>query len=149
MKRWGVHHVVSSKQYPQSNGHAEAAVKSAKYLIMKTAPSGNLDNEDFNRGLLELRNTPNVTGRSPAQILYGRPLRSCVPVHPESFSQEWKEKSEKYDRAQQIKRQYDKHARNLPKLLIGQTVRIQDPNSLRWDKVGTVMGCDRSRDYEM
>nr|XP_027231522.1 uncharacterized protein LOC113823105 [Penaeus vannamei] len=98
MKRWGVHHVISSPHYPQSNGHAEAAVKSTKYLIMKTAPSGNIDNEDFDRGLLELRNIPNATGRSPAQIFYGRPLRSCVPAHPESFLEEWQEKSEDCDR---------------------------------------------------
>ncbi|XP_063585781.1 uncharacterized protein K02A2.6-like [Penaeus indicus] len=26
MKRWGIHHLVSSLHYPQSNGHAEAAV---------------------------------------------------------------------------------------------------------------------------
>nr|XP_027211599.1 uncharacterized protein LOC113804887 [Penaeus vannamei] len=73
--------------------HAKAAVKSTKYLIMKTAPSGNIDNEDFDRGLLELRNIPNATGRSPAQILYGRPLCPYVLALPESFSQESQEKS--------------------------------------------------------
>ncbi|XP_069985567.1 uncharacterized protein [Penaeus vannamei] len=129
-----------------SNGHAEAAVKSTKYLIMKTAPSGNIDNEDFDRGLLELRNIPNATGRSPAQIFYGRPLRSCVPAHPESFLEEWQEKSEDCDRraaaqAEQVRQRYDQHARSLPQLHVGQTVRIQDPTSLRWDKIGTVMGC--------
>ena len=56
MKRWGVHHGVSSPHYPQSNGHAEAAVKSVKHLILKTAPSGNIDCEEFDRGLLELWN---------------------------------------------------------------------------------------------
>ena len=154
LKRWGVHHVVSSPHYPQSNGHAEAAVKSVKHLILKTAPSGNIDNEDFDRGLLELRNTPGVSGRSPAQVLYGRPLRSCVPAHPESFSEEWQAKSEDCDRraaarAQQIKSQYDQHARPLSRLSIGQTVRIQDPISHRWNKVGVVMSCGRSRDYEV
>ncbi|XP_045120473.1 uncharacterized protein LOC123509916 [Portunus trituberculatus] len=64
MERWGVHHIVTSPHYPQSNGHAEAAVKSVKHLILKTAPSGNIDTEEFARGLLELRNSPNYTGRS-------------------------------------------------------------------------------------
>ena len=96
-ERWGVHHVISSPHYPQSNGHAEAAVKSVKHLILKTAPSGNIDCEEFDRGLLELRNTPNITGRSPSQILYGHPLRSCVPAHPQSFSKEWQAKSEDCD----------------------------------------------------
>lgn len=153
-ERWGVHHVITSPHYPQSNGHAEAAVKSVKYLILKTAPSGNIDTEDFDRGLLELRNTPTHTGQSPAQILYGRPLRSCVPAHPDSFSPEWQEKQEACDRraaarADQVKTQYDKHARPLPSLSVGQSVRIQDPTSQRWDKVGVIMGCGRTRDYEV
>lgn len=42
-----------------------------------------------------------------------------------------------------------KHARPLPRLSVGQHVRIQDPASHRWDKVGVVMGCGRSRDYEI
>ncbi|XP_066969110.1 uncharacterized protein [Macrobrachium rosenbergii] len=154
MEQWGVRHVVTSPYYPQSNGHAEAAVKSVKHLILTTAPSGNIDCEEFDRGLLELRNTPNFTGRSPAQILYGRPLRSCIPAHPESFSKEWQVKTEDCDcraaaRAEQVKTRYDQHARPLPRLTIGQHVRIQDPTSHRWDKVGVVMSFGRSRDYEI
>ena len=152
MQRWGVHHLVSSPHYPQSNGHAEAAVKSVKHLILKTSPSGNIDCEDFARGLLELRNTPNFTGRSPAQILYGHPLRSCVPAHPQSFAVEWQTKAEDYDRraaarAETVETQYNQHARPLPRLKIGQTVRIQDHTSHRWDKVGVVMSCGGFRDY--
>ncbi|XP_068227654.1 uncharacterized protein [Palaemon carinicauda] len=124
MKRWGVRHMVTSPHYPQSNGHAEAAVKSIKHLILKTAPSGNIDNEDFDCVLLELRNTPNFTGCSPAQILYGRPLRSCIPAHPNAFSKEWQVKSEDCDRRaaasyEQVKTQYDQHAHSLPKLSVG------------------------------
>lgn len=149
-----MHHVVTSPHYPQSNGHAEAAVKAAKHLILKTAPTGNIDCEEFDRGLLELRNTPTPAGRSPAQVLYGRPLRTCVPAHPESFSQDWQASIEDCDRraaarADQVQRQYDGHARPLPRLSVGQRVRIQDPKSHRWDKVGVVMGCGRSRNYEI
>ena len=154
MQRWGVRHFLSSPHYPQSNGHAEAAVKSIKHLILKTAPSGNIDCEEFDRGLLELRNTPNFTGRSPSQILYGAPLRSCIPAHPTSFSKEWQAKTEDCDRraaarAKDVKTRYDQHANPLPRLSIGQQVRIQDPISHRWDKVGVVMGSGKSRDYEI
>ncbi|XP_050706734.1 uncharacterized protein LOC126992106 [Eriocheir sinensis] len=153
MDRWGVRHVVTSPHYPQSNGHAEATVKTVKHLIMKVAPSGNIDCEEFDRGLLELRNTPNFTGRSPAQILFGRPLRSCVPAHPHSFSEDWQAKAEDCDRraaarAKDSTARYDQHAHPLPRLKIVQHVRIQDPTSHRWDKVGVIMGIGRLRTYE-
>ena len=154
MKRWGVYHVVSSPHFPQSNGHAEAAVKTCKHLILKTSPSGNIDNEEFDRGLLELRNAVNATGRSPAVTLYGEPQRTCVPAHPRSFQAEWQKSTEECDRraasrATSVKRSYDKNARTLPAIPVGHDVRIQDPVSRRWDKVGIVMGLGKSRDYEV
>ncbi|XP_042234488.1 uncharacterized protein LOC121874423 [Homarus americanus] len=66
---------------PQSNGHAEAYAKQVKHLIMKTTKGGNLDDKDFDRGLLEVRNTPRPDGRSPAQIPLGRSLRTAMPAH--------------------------------------------------------------------
>ncbi|XP_068210325.1 uncharacterized protein [Palaemon carinicauda] len=75
-------------------------------------------------------NTPNFTGRSPAQILYGRPLRSCIHAHPKAFSKEWQVKTKDCDRPaaaryEQVKTQYDQHAHSLPKMSVGQQVRIQ------------------------
>ena len=55
LKRWG--------DYPQSNGHAEAGVKSVKRLIMKVTQRGELDSDEFARGLLELRNARSEHGR--------------------------------------------------------------------------------------
>ncbi|XP_063590912.1 uncharacterized protein K02A2.6-like [Penaeus indicus] len=149
--RWGVRHDTSSPHYPQSNGHAEAAVKALKHLVLKVAPSGIL-NEAFDRGLLELRNTPRQDGRSPAQVLFGHPLRSRVPAHSSSFAPEWQAKTEGCDRraamrTQAAKALYDSHARPLQPLQIGSQVRIQDPVSRRWNKVAVVMGIGRSRDY--
>ncbi|XP_068225977.1 uncharacterized protein [Palaemon carinicauda] len=148
-EHWGVHPITSSPHYPKSNGHAEAAVKAVKHLILKTAPSGNTDCEAFDRGLLELRNMPNHSGRSPAQILYGHPLRTCVPAHPQSFMECWQEKTLDCDQRAQVKLNYDAHARPLPRLNVGQHVRLQDPTSHRWDKIGIIMGGTRSREYEI
>ncbi|XP_076036799.1 uncharacterized protein LOC143022463 [Oratosquilla oratoria] len=152
LERWGVRHDMSTPHYPQSNGHAESAVKTVKYLIQKVAPSGNLDCEAFDRGLLELRNTPNHTGRSPAQTLYSHPLRSCVPAHAKAFQKQWQARDESCDRRAAARlrddtARYDAHARPLPSLQRGDVVRIQDPTTKRWDKVGTIMDVGRSRDY--
>ena len=151
LRRWGVSHEMSSPHYPQSNGHAESAVKAVKHLVLKVAPSGKL-NEDFDRGLLELRNTPRQDGRSPAQVLFGRPLRSLVPAHSASFASKWQEKAEESERraaarVEDVKQRYDSHAKPLPPLHPGDNVRIQDPTSKRWDKVAIVMGQGKSRDY--
>ncbi|XP_037804768.1 uncharacterized protein K02A2.6-like [Penaeus monodon] len=116
--RWGVRHDASSPHYPQSNGLAEAAVKAVKHLIMKFAPSDIL-NEAFDRGLLELRNTPRQDGRSPEQILFGHPLRSCVPAHRSSFAPEWQAKAEDCDRRAAAKALYDSHAKPLQPLQSG------------------------------
>ena len=74
---WGVRHRVSSAHFPQSNGRAEVAVKSAKRLLMSnTSPTGSLDHDRFLRAMLQLRNTPDQDCNiSPAQIVFGRPLR--------------------------------------------------------------------------
>ena len=152
LERWGVRHNMSTPHYPQSNGHAESAVKSIKRLIEKVAPSGNLDCETFDRGLLELRNTPNHTGRSPAQVLYGHPLRSCVPAHAKAFEDRWQARAESCDRRAATRlrdatARYDAHAKPLTPLPLGSVARIQDPVTKRWDRVGTVMGIGNSRDY--
>ncbi|XP_064117637.1 troponin T, skeletal muscle-like [Macrobrachium nipponense] len=59
------HHLVA--HYPQSNGHAEAAVKAVQALDPQNGPHRNIDREDFDRGLLELRKHTQPSGRSPAQ----------------------------------------------------------------------------------
>ena len=64
-------HENSSPYCPQSNGLSEAAVKQMKYLLQKC----NQNLNDFHCSLLEFRNTTNVSGKSPAQMFFGRRLR--------------------------------------------------------------------------
>ena len=99
MKRWGVIPVLCTPHYPQSNGHAEAAVKAMKSLLAKTSGSGDIDSEEFCEGLMEWLNTPKAHGLSPAEVLYGSPLRSLVPAKFKSYSETWKDKFNKLDEA--------------------------------------------------
>ena len=77
LRLWGVRHGVSSASFPQLNGRAEVAMKTAKRLLLSnTGPTGSLDHDRFLRAMLQLRNTRDPDcNLSPAQIIFGRPLR--------------------------------------------------------------------------
>ena len=80
LRLWGVRHRLSSAGFPQSNGRAEVAVKTAKrLLISNTGPTGSLDHDRFLQAMLQLRNPPDPDcNLSPAQIIFGRPLRDTL-----------------------------------------------------------------------
>ena len=152
LSRWEVRHEVSSPRYPRSNGHAEAAVKSAKKLILTASSRGQLDEEQLSRGLLELRNTPRADGRSPAQVLFGHPIRSYVPTHHRAFAPEWQRAAADCDAKaaeiqEQVTRRHDATARPLSQLQIGNRVDLQDTDTGRWDRTGVVVGIGRRRTY--
>ena len=88
LKSWGVHHRLSSAYFPHSNQRAELGVKSAKRLIRENVtPNGSLDNDSFRRALLSHCNTPDSdTGSSPAQVLFGRPIRDFIPILPNNYT---------------------------------------------------------------
>ena len=79
MQNWLVEHRTSSPHYPQSNGLAESMVKVSKNLIEKAVKQ----DLPWNRLLLDYRCTP-ISSEipSPAEILFGRKLRSSISVLP-------------------------------------------------------------------
>ncbi|XP_068205427.1 uncharacterized protein [Palaemon carinicauda] len=81
-KLWGVSVRLSSAQYPQSNGRAEAAVKIRKQVIMANMGSGgNLNMDKSSMAMLQYLNTPlRGINKSPAQMAAGRQLRDGVPM---------------------------------------------------------------------
>ena len=150
--RWQVQHSTSSPHFPQSNGHAEAAVKALKRLIMKTTTGGALDVDSFQRGLLEWRNTPRANGQSPAQALYGRRLSSFMFAHHRSFSPEWQLQAAAVDarsttQSAAAAATYNQSARTLPPLRIGSRVDMQDSRSKLWSSSGVIVAIGRNRDY--
>ena len=69
---WGFQHNTSTPTYPQSNGKAEAGVKSMKKLIQAAWTGSQVDEGRLARSLLQYRNTPSRRDNlSPAQKLFG------------------------------------------------------------------------------
>lgn len=69
-------HVTSSPYFPRSNGLAEKGVQVVKRILKKTSEA----KQDFWLGLLAYRSTPLECGRTPAEILQGRNLRTTLPA---------------------------------------------------------------------
>ena len=88
LTRWDIQPRLSSAYYPQSNGRAELAVKVAKKIILgNSGANGDINNELVAQALLQHRNTPlQGINLSPAQILYGRELKDCLPSQQDALA---------------------------------------------------------------
>ena len=133
LTQWGVQHRVSSAYFPQSNGRAEVAVKSAKRLLRSNVDrSGSLNNDRFLRAMLTLRNTPDQDCRiSPAQVLFGRPLRDSFlfsskldkfshPVINERWQKAWNLKEDA------LRTRYVRNTENFPASRLQPPLKIGD-----------------------
>ena len=125
LKQWNIMHETSSPKYASSNGLSEVYVKIAKRILQKSKDA----NKDPYMPLLEYRNTPLKCGYSPAQLLMGRRLKSLLPttnkqLSPQNINHD--DARKKMKNLQIIsKNHYDKSARKLKTLNIGESVRIQ------------------------
>ncbi|KAI9551307.1 hypothetical protein GHT06_002507 [Daphnia sinensis] len=153
LSQWGVAWGSSTPHYPQSNGHAEAAVAAMKDLVTKISSHGDITSDEFARGMLEFRNTPRENGKSPAEMVFGHPLRSIIPAHRTAYATHWRSAMEGRDRQTaidaEVKFRYDEHARPLAPLPLGTHVRVREPKTKLWDKVGVVVSIGRYRSYRI
>ena len=118
--RKGILHELSSPYNPRSNGHAEAAVKAAKHLVIKTTPS------TFQEALAAWRNTARQDKPCPNEMFFHRKIRDEKPItntnlHPETNSSKITNDSAKSNNATQ--KQFQP----------GDRVRVQDPGTKRWN----------------
>ena len=153
-KEWGIRHILSSPYMPRSNGHAEAAVEQTKKLIQANLCSnGIINRQSCLAGLQVFRNTPRQpTGKSPAELIFGRPIRDSIPMHRESLLPEYRFRQEEklYNHRQNKMSDIEKQekGRELPLLRPKTPVRIQDPTSKKWDRTGFIISFGQnSREY--
>ena len=157
LKCWGVHHRLSSVGYAQSNGRAEAAVKTAKRIIRdNVAQDGSLNNDKVARSLLQYRNTPlQDIDLSPAQILFHRQLRDALPSHPTHYQlhPEWlaaaQTREETFHKKHHtIAAQYNQKTHQLPVLSPGTFVLIQGKDK-KWRRQGQIVDELSNRQYRI
>lgn len=87
MIRNGIKHITTAPYHAASNGLAERAVQTFKSLMKKS--TGDSIETKLARALFSYRITPqSTTGKSPAELLCGRKLRSTLDlIHPDFKSQ--------------------------------------------------------------
>ena len=149
-RQWGFRHATSSPQYPQSNGKAEATVKSIKKLLRAAWTGRAINQNHLARALLQYRNTPSRL--SPAQKLFGRPIQDTLPAHRWAFAAEWQTRAKESERQalatkDATEKSYNQHTRPLPDITIGSHVAIQNQDTKHWDRYGIVVDISRYRRY--
>ena len=113
---------------------------------------GSPDLDKIARAILQHRNTPDTEyGISPAQLVFGRPIRDFLPVRPGDFSPSdvWIDNREKRELAMRKRimkgtEKWTEHTRNLPALCPGSRVLIQNQYGAgkvakKWDKSGLIL----------
>ena len=156
LKKWGVTIRLSSAYYPQSNGRAEAAVKSIKRLINgNTGNRGSINTDQIAQALLQHRNTPlRDINLSPAQLALGRELRDTMPLPRNRYKvdKRWSSQLQQREKIMlenhlKIEETYNSHAKSLPELQIGTRVLCQNMRSMKWDRSGTIVEAGQYRQY--
>ena len=129
LKSWNFHHYTSSPHHPKGNGTAEAALKQAKRILKVIY--------DPWIAILEQRNTPDELA-SPNEKLNSRRTKTVIPVKSELLESQVIPTSSiiraSVKKKQQNKRYYDKKAKPLHPLVVGDSIRakIRPPSSPLW-----------------
>ena len=130
-REWEFKHLTSSPCHSRSNGKSESAVKVVKNLFKKAIA----DKKDPWLALLHYRNTPTEGIKSsPCQRLMSRRTRTLVPVTTNLLYPEVVEGVQEslQLRRQKAKSYFDRNAKTLPELDIGQDVRVAGQRKKTW-----------------
>lgn len=135
MSKYDIQHTTSSPFYPQANGLAERAVRTAKSILRQPDPQ---------LSLLSYRDTATEpTKESPARLLMGR-LRTTVPKLNNLLRRAWpnlstvKQNDTKAKKAYQSTYNRRYSAKPLPVLDVGDRVRLKTDTEKEWSGTGVI-----------
>ena len=136
-QRYDFTHSTSSPHFPQSNGEAERAVQTAKRILKQDDPF---------LALMSYRAAASdTTGYSPAQLLMGRPIRTCLPSLPGNLMPAWPNPDEVRVTDNKTKKSYAKFYNNrhgakpLHPLNPGDQVLLKLDHQKGWNTEGKVL----------
>ena len=139
-RTYGFDHRTSSPKYPQSNGKAEKGVQIVKRILGKAKDSGT----DPYLALMQYRSAPMENGKSPAELLMNRKLKTILPrVMVDVSATDQRTESLK----QRQVSNYNKGARDLPPLSENDVVRIKGDGT--WSDKGKVVNRLDTRSYQV
>lgn len=125
VRHWKFKHETSSPLHPQGNCLAERTVGIAKKIMKKAKDCG----QNIHIALLEYRNAPLDCGYSPAQLMFSRRTKSVLPITNKALLPQTVNVNKVRQRSKHVqckqKEIYDRNARQLKPLYIGDPVRVQ------------------------
>jgi hypothetical protein len=145
-RQWCFDHVTSSPRYPQANAFIERQIRTVKSQLLKSKQAGT----DPDLAMLCLRTTPiSQHLPSPGELLSNRKLRANTPVKitgPQHSNTDHvlDQLQQRQDRQ---KLYHDRTAHDLPPIMRGQAVRVQDHDTSRWHPATVVSKCSEPRSY--
>ncbi|XP_043218696.1 uncharacterized protein K02A2.6-like [Amphibalanus amphitrite] len=136
LERNGIKHSVTAPYKPSTNGAAERAVGCLKNLL-KASKGKKVNIPNF---LMAYRSTPQAsTGRTPAELMLGRPLRNRLDLLKPNLASEVREKQQ-----EQVERSQKGTDRTLE---VGESVLVRDYRGAQKWREGDVIERQGSKHY--
>ena len=143
-KQYGFEMVTSSPYYPRGHGLIERHVQTVKRVMTKCHE----DDYDIHLALLALRSTPlDHQTPSPAELLANRKFNCLLPCKIPSPNNSEQIRASFEQRQTTSAQYYNAHSKEVPELLPGQGVHIQDPLTKAWEKGRILHNATTPRSY--